>query len=86
MADKKVGSGQELLAYAQTETGKQLLESLKVERISPHGRIIGAVQAGIVLLTLGGALRILRSEVAHADEGFRVMGTLSDLRSRVPLF
>jgi predicted phage tail protein len=73
----KVGSGQELLAYAQTETGKQLLESLKVERISPHGRIIGAVQAGIVFLVLGGALLILRSQVATADEGFRILGTLS---------
>jgi hypothetical protein len=28
----KVGSGQELLAYAQTEAGKSLLESLSVER------------------------------------------------------
>jgi predicted phage tail protein len=73
----KVGSGQELLAYAQSETGKQLLESLKVERISPHGRIIGAVQAGIIFLILGGALLILRSQVAAADEGFRILGTLS---------
>lgn len=32
---EKVGSSQELLAYAQTETGKELLESLKVERVSP---------------------------------------------------
>jgi hypothetical protein len=39
----KVGSGQELLAYAQTEAGRELLESLKVERVSPHGRIIGAL-------------------------------------------
>ncbi len=37
---EKVSSGQELLAYAQTETGRELLESLKVERIAPHGRII----------------------------------------------
>jgi hypothetical protein len=73
----KIGSGQELLAYAQTETGKQLLESLKVERISPHGRIIGAVQAGIIFLFLGGALLILRHQVPTADEGFGILGTLS---------
>jgi hypothetical protein len=35
---EKVGSGQELVAYAQTDTGMQLLESLKVERVAPHGR------------------------------------------------
>ena len=46
----KLSSGQELLAYAQSETGKELLESLKVERVSPYGRIIGALQTGIVLL------------------------------------
>jgi hypothetical protein len=73
----KIGSGQELLAYAQTETGKQLLESLKVERISPHGRIIGAVQAGIIFLFLGGALLILRHQVSTADEAFGILGTLS---------
>jgi hypothetical protein len=73
----KIGSGQELLAYAQTETGKQLLESLKVERISPHGRIIGAVQAGIIFLFLGGALLILRHQVSTADEVFGILGTLS---------
>jgi hypothetical protein len=74
---EKFGTGQELLAYAQTATGQQLLESLKVERISPHGRIIGAVQAGIVLLFLGGALLTLRYQLYAADEGFAILGTLS---------
>jgi predicted phage tail protein len=73
----KVSSGQELLAYAQTQTGQQLLESLKVERISPHGRIIGAVQAGIIFLFLGGALLVLRYQLSAADQGFTVLGTLS---------
>jgi hypothetical protein len=76
----RVGSGPELLAYAQTDAGRQLLESLKVERASPHGRIIGAVQAGIVFLFLGGALLILRYQmpsVPNAEEGFGILGTLS---------
>ncbi len=73
----RVGSGPELLAYAQTDAGRELLESLKVERISPHGRIIGAVQAGIVFLFLGAALLILRYQISNADEGFAILGTLS---------
>jgi len=73
----KVGTGAELLAYAETEAGKQLLESLKVERVTPHGRIIGAVQAGIVFLFLGGALLILRHQVSAGDEGLTILGTLS---------
>lgn len=75
---EKVGSGQELLAYAQTDTGMQLLESLKVERVAPHGRIIGALQTGIIFLMLGVALLILRYQVSVADqEGFVILGTLS---------
>lgn len=75
---EKVGSGQELLAYAQTDTGMQLLESLKVERVAPHGRIIGALQTGIIFLMLGVALLILRNQVSAADqEGFVILGTLS---------
>jgi len=73
----KVCSGQELLTYAQTQTGQQLLESLKVERISPHGRIIGAVQAGIIFLSLGGDLLILRYQLSAGDRGFGILGTLS---------
>src|SRR5580704_18302266 len=66
----KIGSGQELLAYAQTEAGRELLESLKVERVSPYGRIIGALQTGIVLILFGAALLLLRTIVSAAGEGF----------------
>lgn len=72
----KVGSGQELLAYAQTEAGRELIESLKVERVSPYGRIIGALQTGIVLLLFGAALLLLRNHVSGAGEDFVVFGTL----------
>jgi hypothetical protein len=76
---EKVGSGQELLAYAQSDAGKQLLESLKVERAAPHGRIIGALQAGIILLLVGGALLMLRHQVSVSDSGdsLTVLGTMS---------
>lgn len=72
----KVASGQELLAYAQTEAGRDLLESLKVERQAPHARIIGALQTAIVMVSLGVALLFLRGRVTGADEGFLVFGTL----------
>ena len=72
----KVASGQELLAYAQTEAGKAMLESLKVERISPHGKIIGALQAGIVMTIVGFSLLFLRARIPEAEKGFLVFGTL----------
>ena len=72
----KVASGEELLAYAQTEAGKAMLESLKVERISPHGKIIGALQASIVMTIVGFALLFLRARIPEAETGFLVFGTL----------
>jgi predicted phage tail protein len=74
----KVASGQELLAYAQTEVGKELLESLKVEqRMSPYGRIIGAMQTGIIAMLVGAAFLFLRTRVpGDAQEGFLVLGTI----------
>lgn len=78
---EKVGSGQDLLAYAQTEAGRQLLESLQVERVVaqvPYNKIIGALQAGIVLFFFGSALLLLRGHVSeHAVEGFTIFGALS---------
>jgi hypothetical protein len=73
---EKVGSGQELLAYAQTDVGKQLLASLRVENVSPYGRIIGALQVAIVMVSLGVALLFLRGRVSGTEEGFLVIGTL----------
>ena len=73
---EKVSSGQELLAYAQTDAGKLLLQSLRVETVSPHTRIIGALQTAIVMMALGFALLLLRNRVSGAEEGFLIFGTI----------
>jgi hypothetical protein len=39
---EKVGSGQELLAYSQSDGGRKLSETLRVESASPYSRISGA--------------------------------------------
>ncbi len=77
---EKVGSGQDLLAYAQTDAGRQLLESLQVEREvshAPHSRIIGALQTSVIMISLGVALLFLRGRISGTQEGFLMFGTLS---------
>jgi len=78
---EKIGTGQDLLAYAQTDAGRQLLESLQVERIihqAPYSKIIGALQAGIVLSFFGAALLWLRGHVSVSNvDGFTIFGALS---------
>ncbi len=79
---EKVGTGQDLLAYAQTDAGRQLLESLKVERVVsqvPYGKILGALQAGIVLFFFGGGMLWLRGHISSPQnaDGFTVLGALA---------
>lgn len=78
---EKIGSAQDLLAYAQTDTGRQLLESLQVERAvvqAPYGKIMGALQAGTILFFFGAGALWLRSRVsAQGYEGFTVLGVLA---------
>jgi hypothetical protein len=74
---ERFGSGQELLAYVQSAAGKQFLESFAMEQRTPYGRILGAVQAGVILVLLGLALLFLRGRVAGADEGFLISGTIT---------
>lgn len=73
---EKFGTGQELLAYVQSDAGKQFLESLAMEQRTPYGRILGAAQASVILVLLGLAFLFLRGRVASAEEGFLVFGTI----------
>ena len=73
---EKFGSGQELLAYVQSDAGKRFLESLSMEQRTPYGRILGAAQASVVLILLAIALLFLRGRVSGAEEGFLVFGTI----------
>ena len=73
---EKFGSGQELLAYVQSDGGKRFLESLTMEQRTPYGRILGAAQTSVVFILLAIALLFLRGRVSGAEEGFLVFGTI----------
>jgi len=73
---EKFGTGQELLAYVQSDAGKRFLESMTTEQRTPYGRILGAAQTSVILILLGLAFLFLRGRVAGADEGFLVFGTI----------
>lgn len=78
---ERIGSGQDLLAYAQTDAGRRLLESLQVERVlpqAPYSKIIWALQAGIVLFFFGSSMLWLRNHVSVSNiDGFTILGALS---------
>lgn len=72
----KFGSSQELLAYAQTDAGRTLLNSLTAEPTAPYQRIVGSLQIASILTLLGGALLFLHWTVVEAAQIFLVFGTL----------
>jgi len=73
----KFGSTQEMIEYLGTDPGRRLLEAPVVEQASPYGRILGSVQAGLVLLLAGAGLLVVRGMVAVDDEtGFVFVGVL----------
>lgn len=57
---EKFGTGQELIAYLNTEAGSKFLDSASIEHTRPIGRVLGSIQAGLILFFLGIAMLIVR--------------------------
>jgi hypothetical protein len=55
---ERFGTAQELVAFLEGEPGRRFQESLSGRRLTPLGRILRGVQAGVVLIALGLGLAI----------------------------
>lgn len=69
---EKFGTSQELVEYLKTEAGSKFLDSASIEHTRPFGRIIGSIQAGLILFLLGVAMLIVRASTS-ADAFFNEM-------------
>ncbi len=67
---EKFGTSKEMLEYLESDAGKKFVESATIERGNPHGRILAAVQTG-VLLILGG-MGFLVADNSFGVDGARV--------------
>jgi hypothetical protein len=66
---ERLGSAHEFSEFLATDAGAKLLASQTVDSgRSPHGRILTAVQSGLVLLVLGVAIFIFVQRVPLGDE------------------
>lgn len=77
---EKMGSSADLLAYLQSDAGHRLVSSAALARGNPLARVLGAIQAGIILVVVGGALILLRGLDglgSDAYTGFTFLGTLA---------
>ena len=77
---EKVDSSQTLLAYAETESGRRFLESLRVELGEPtmsFQRILSGVQSGIVLSSFGAGMLLLHGYDVAPEREFTIVGVLA---------
>jgi len=64
----KFESADDLRNYLDSEGGQQLLKVSPVDKATPYGRILGSIQAGVIL-TLGGAAVFLVRNHVPGDQG-----------------
>jgi len=72
---EKVDSSQALLAYAETESGRRFLESLRVEQVEPampYRRILSGAQSGVVLSAFGIGMLLLHSTGVAPEREFTI--------------
>lgn len=77
---EKIDSSQSVLAYAETEAGRNFLNSLAVEQTqkeTPYKSILSGVRAGIMLIAFGAALLSLHSLAGNDAQANTFIGTLA---------
>ncbi len=72
----RFASGSELGSFLSGESGRRFLEATSAEQIPYRQRILGSVQAGLILAVSGGSLAAL-GFVRHDLEGFVFLGVLA---------
>ena len=60
---ERLGTGPNVVDYLQSPQGQQLLDAVSVERGTLVARIMGSVQAGLILFLLGLSLLLVRAFV-----------------------
>lgn len=74
---EKFGTSQEMLQYLESDAGKKFVESASLERSNPHGRILSAVQSGVLLVLGGVAMLAAGSGLGHdAAQGTWFLGLM----------
>ena len=66
----KLGTGQEVMAYLESESGRKLLDTISTPapRANPRRRIISALSVGAVFCCLGFGLLVLSALFPDAEE------------------
>lgn len=72
----KFDSTEELRHFLESDSGRNFIDSTPVEKQSPHGRIMGALQSGLIMTTAGLACLYLRHQIPDGREMFVFLGAI----------
>jgi hypothetical protein len=73
---EKLEGSQQIGEYLQSDAGQRLLESANIEPANPYGKILGSIQAGVILTLVGAAVLYLRGQIPEAQEAFAFLGAV----------
>jgi hypothetical protein len=75
----KLASSQDLAEYLKTDAGQRLLSAASMvgQSRTPLGRILGSIQAGVILTLLGVTVVFLDGAVGGFDGGLLLLGTMA---------
>ena len=75
---ERFGSAQEIREYLESDAGRKFQQSATIEPSRPHGRILGAMMSGIILLSLGVGFLLVRGAFTDPGDlqGFTVAGAI----------
>ena len=60
-----LGSGQEAMAFLESESGRKLLDAVSSDRQSPYSRVLGALTTGTILCAAGIGLLLLYAALPY---------------------
>jgi hypothetical protein len=64
----KFDNVEDLQAYLESDAGSRMIQATPLEKSTPYGRILGSIQAGVIL-GLGGLAIFLMSNYVPGEEG-----------------
>lgn len=74
---ERINTPESLVTLASSDAGRQFLDSIALESAPPErpfGRVLFAVQAGMVLFFFGIAMLFVHHQVSDSQAGFMILG------------
>lgn len=75
---EKFGSAPDLQKFLDSEPGRKFVEGATIERANPFGKVLNALQSGVITMLVGAGFFATRSAIGNdAYQPFTLLGTMA---------